>query len=91
MEGVVEIPSQQEKIQAHSFVLGPEVRIQYTYAGIHLATDTNTYTWNTNLGYWIWIQHEYIYAKKLPGIWNIFMPAQMVVVVKFKGNTLPAL
>ena len=25
------LPSQQEKIHAHSFVLGPELRIQYIY------------------------------------------------------------
>ena len=25
------VPSQQEKIHAHSFVLGPESRIQYTH------------------------------------------------------------
>ena len=27
----LKLPSQQERIHAHSFVLGPELRIQYTY------------------------------------------------------------
>ena len=30
-DAIWKVPSQQEKIHAHSFVLGPELRIQYTY------------------------------------------------------------
>ena len=30
-----------------------------------------------HLGYWIWIQYEYIYVKQSPGIRNVFIPVRM--------------
>ena len=77
------------------FCFRPELPIQYTYryvqnsehhrlwirythlalfAGIYLATDANTYTWK--------MCYEYIYAKKSPGIRDVFIPARMVSVTR---------
>ena len=43
------LPSQQEKIHAHSLVFGPELRVQYTYTYVKISER-----------HWIWIRYTYL-------------------------------
>ena len=58
---------------------------RYTYlvlfAGIDLVTDTNTHTWK--IPWLIQIQYKYIYINKSLGMQNVFIPARMVLRLKY--------
>ena len=77
---ILEIPSQQEKINAHSFVFGPELWIQYTYTYVNNSEHHRFWIRYTYLAPFAFI---YLVIDTNTHMWKIFLANEF----KFNTNT----